>query len=177
MCVTLKKLAATSNNCGGNLAGLVAKLWVAKAEDVATIPAPAASPANQIVIASDITMQAGKVFQEWNFQKDTGKVYASSVGPEGSLSFENMVDFTFPRPTLDVLEQLFLNANTELIVIVKKRDGQVVIIGDLDNPAYFSEIKPDSGLKGSDPNNVPCKLKALAANGYKVYTGVIPVAA
>ncbi|KOY86014.1 hypothetical protein AD998_07540 [bacterium 336/3] len=175
MCVLLKKLAAEANNCADKIGGLVAKFWVAKAEDVESIPAPA--PANQKVITDDIVMKAGKTFTEWNFQKDTGKVYSSSVGAEGSLSFEDMIDFIFPTATKDALEQTFFNANTELIAIVKKRNGQTVIVGSLDLPAYFSEIKADGGLKGADPDNIACKLKALSGKGYKIYEGVIPLAA
>ena len=173
MCVDLKNLSATTNNCGGNLGGLLSKIFVAKADDIESIPEPAASPANQKVIAADIVMKTGKVFREWNFQKDTGKADSNSVGNTGSKSFEDFVEGIMPRQARDVMEQLFHNINTEFVVIARTRNGDNILIGDLDNPAYFEEVKATTGLKGSDPANVMFKFKAESKNGYKFYDGAI----
>jgi hypothetical protein len=177
MCVDLKKLTAVSNNCGGNLGGVVSKVLVAKLEDIESIPSPAVVPANQKVVVGDIVMKPGKFFYEWNFQKNTGQLDSNSVGTVGSKSFEDMFEAIMPRQTLDNMEQLFHNINTEFVVIAKDNNGRQVIIGGLDQPAQFEEIKATTGKQGSDAANLMFKFKAISNNGFKYYTGVVPVAA
>lgn len=165
-------LSALPANCGaGNAPGLVA-LYVAKAEDVASIPAPGAGTHT---VDTDITMEATKLFYKWEFSPGTGKVTMPLEGEIDNKSFGVVAAFQLAKERDEVLYEFAQNVSTPLIAIAETNNGNFFLIGDLKRPAYFNLADYDGGAKGGDPNMMNCEIKQ-ALNGPQpalLYTGTI----
>jgi len=149
--------------------GLSTCLYLAEATWLTSIPA---RTANTNTIATDITMDSGKVFIPWYIGEDESLFSAKPLGAQGALSYENSLTVFIPGHR-DLIEA-FLNdnVNNEFIIIAPDREGNLRLIGQAYSPAF---IVADSleVVNGNEKQGVTMMFKArgkVAAN----YTGAIP---
>lgn len=155
--------------------GGVSKVWYAFIDDVATFPS-LADPGTAITLASlveyidPITMKSGKQFQPLYCTLETGELKSQMVGQRDGHGFENSGMISFPGNTSDFLGFKAYAANTQLIIIVKEKNGVLRVLGDLDNPAEMEVVDDSSGAKIADPRASKVTMKASGSTPPPVYT-------
>lgn len=155
--------------------GGISKIYYALKEDVATFPT-LADPETATTLASlveyddAITMKTGKQFQPLYCTLETGELKVQMVGPRDGHGFESSGMGSFPGNTSDYLGLVAYGANTEMIFLVKEKNGKVRVVGDLDNPAEIDTVDNTSGVKISDARASKFTFKASSSTPAPVYT-------
>lgn len=166
------------NACGStNVPGLAVRTWWVQKDDVDVFPDRkiAGPQGDTVVLDGDITLVALKAFKEIDLVTDSGEIKSTMVGPVGSRSFENTLDFIIPKLTPETAEFHECNANQCLVVIVKQKDGNFRVLGSPDSPAFFETQDGASGKTSGDTSGFTDQLKDTTGLVAPFYEGIIDI--
>ena len=150
--------------------GLATCLYIAEASWLTSIPA---RTANTNTIATDITMDSGKVFISWYIGEDESVFSSSAIGAQGALSHENALTVFIPGHRDLVEAFLNNNINNEFVIIAPDREGNLRVIGESYSPAFVVSDSLEV-INSNEKEGYTFMFKArgkIAAN----YTGAIPL--
>lgn len=130
-----------SNNDGG----FNSTLYVALADDIATMPGKVAAPATNAdygsLEAGEITFKSTKNFAQIQVLPDSAGGEVAGEGSMGSVNFGGSPRFTIANLNADVLGFMRSIANKALVIGTVTPAGEKLVWGSLDAPAY---LMPDS---------------------------------
>jgi hypothetical protein len=121
-----------------NMGGTAQICYFAPVDDVLTWGAPAASPANQYVLATAHTMKTGKKFHKAYITLDTGDLEFGENGEMDGRSFKSTFKFFYPGASDDALQLANEIKNDKLIFLVELPDGKVFQLG---SSRFFCSVK------------------------------------
>lgn len=160
MC-TLQKLA---RKCGAkNPAGTKAIMYMIPAEEVLSMPTTLAdnggtAPGDTKIYDSawDLSLVTGEgYFRAFDIITDSGQVTFNMIGEVGGRSFENGIAFMLAGTDAENREFADCAANGCWIVMIQTRGSDnPIVVGYLDDPAYFKEISGDTGKVAGDKAGV-----------------------
>jgi len=163
-------LADITRNCAtSNAKGLKGTIYIAKVEDVATIPD---AGAGTHTVSTNITMDGTEVFHSWPISKEVDKnTYESnSEGDRDSNNFVTTLNAFIAK--LDATKTYILATSSngcEYIVLFEDKNGLVRIIGELEDGCTLkvNEKSADAGYE--------VEIRWDSALPPLYYTGTIPV--
>lgn len=173
MCVELVDIEA--EECGEAGGGAI-YVYVAYAKDIDVFPAFGASP-NDNVMSTNITMKATKYARLWVFDEDTCKLTFNTVGTQGALSVEAVLEFDLSKMTAAKSRVLDQSLNGRFVLFVKDGTGATNLIGDPKGRcARRQPATSETGTALADKNHDKIIFKCSVGTR-KYYTGVIPAEA
>lgn len=152
----------------GPLPGGAVDLYLILAEDVDNIPA-----AVDGAITTDITVKAGSSFKRFEFAPGTCKVSHPSVGEDGSISAESLVDFIVGNDDAAALSMFNEMMNGRFIAIVDQASGVKRLVGTKRAPAILRAVGYDGGADQPDRNATTFQLKSRDGRISPEYQGVV----
>jgi hypothetical protein len=171
-----------------NLAGLVDKIYIIPAEDIATLPA-LASATSLKTAAADITCKTGKKFSQLYITDETGKIETKSVGERDGKGRESVLSGRYPALGAELEDFIRACQNTPSVIIYRlARNGKLYLLGisqldiastalSLTIPVYFEAGDASSGEKRADQNGALLSWKFSAGHGPIEYAGTVPLVA
>lgn len=165
-------LVAISEVCGANPGGIKPFSYVARKVDVDAIPA-----ATDLVVSTDITMEATKTFVKWDLDvNNPGKLEITTEGEGGNLSYKATYTTKIPRNSPAVEAALHKGVGQQAIVIAPDNAGNLRILGNLEKGCFMT-IKGDTGDKPTTfaGKEVVFMIDGLTEPPY-FYTGDVPLA-
>lgn len=178
-CVTLASISPAANCLDiDNRAGVVNRILLAYAEDVAVYPQlPSASAEAEMTLEEagkwkgEIAMKEGKSMVELHFTDQTGTIAITDQGEVGGESF--LYELTLVRAKINAQMAGFENAvkGRGLVIIAEDRNGIKYLMGDSLCPAY--KVAGDGSTTGAtttDRNQTTLKF-SYACPRKLVYDG------
>lgn len=168
MCITtITKL----RNCGANPGGMRPKVYIARKQDVLTIPTPSADN----VVDTDITFDVGGGFAVWEADQDNVKIDINSIGEGGSKAFQTTVEMHLSGFDEAFEHHLTQQLNGEFIALVQDRKDKYRIVGSLEEGAFFTSdgMVGTSGMTIEEKNGNTLKLTYNDSKRPYFYTGTI----
>ena len=174
MACTIADIEGIGATCETNAPGLVEAYW-ALLQDVSTIPAP---DPDTNTISSDITMAATKTFFTVGFSRNKGEFRYDIQGEIDARSWFHEIELFLAKQRDSVVHQLFNVTNADLIFIVKDKNGQQWLLGDLENPMNLNTAPGTTGKGGTDVNGTTAtwRVDTIPHTPY-LYDGVVPLVA
>ena len=148
-------LADIAKECGGgNSPGLKQKVYLACVDEITTIPAPDAS---SHLISTDLTMRAADAgppeitagtFKEFAISRGNSSLGSEPQGEDENVS--NLVTMNFFISKQTATKAYILNAlhGGEFIFIAPDRNGQLRLIGELDNGCLVRVTEQTNDVNG-----------------------------
>jgi hypothetical protein len=160
-------------NCGPNAPGVTELYWAA-AEDIDTIPAVGTGT---LVISTNITMEATKVFHPLVAVREETFLDEEMLGTTDSLHFKQMITLKVKGMTAAVDLALQKAAGAKCVIIAKFPDGTMRIIGNKTNYAEVMTMKGTTGKLGStDKKGTDITIQSIGhITKAPYYTGTIPL--
>ena len=173
MCVELENI--TAEECG-EAGGGVTYLYLLYAKDIETFPAFDAAPADN-VMTTNIIPKTGKYAKRWEFDEDTCKIDFPSVGTQGALSLEAIIELDLSKMTPAKSRLLDSSLNGKFILFVKDGTNSLpYLIGDPNGrTARRQPSTSSSGTALADKNHDKVIFKCSIGKR-KYYGGTIPLA-
>src|SRR4051812_2672665 len=125
-------LTAISKICGSNPGGVKTTIYLARVEDIASIPAATAG-----VISGDIVMKATKSMVPWAIESDSGNVLIETEGTVSSPSLKASAVFKIARNNALNDTTIASSLGQELVVLIPKNSGKMQVIGALDKGCWL----------------------------------------
>lgn len=153
----------------GNMGGLPQKIYLVRSEAIQSIPAP---PAGSSTITDPIVFvdAATEVFATIYITKKTGNYKHEQQGASDGYSFKETIVFGVPTLNDKVVTMCNDLCNENLIAVAPDRNGQLHLVGSIDEPAEMEANTGDTGTDGSTPKMATFtitaetpKLRMLAA--------------
>jgi hypothetical protein len=138
-----------------NIPGTSLEILYAQFDDIdlATfpeLPAVKATDSDYTTIATDFTMQVGKVFSKLSVSVKTGQITAEKVGPYDSENYVSKFECEHPGIGDEIEAFLQKAANNNLVVIVTELDGTVRQFGSKNRPCRIEAVAIDHGKDSGD---------------------------
>lgn len=124
-------------------------------------------------IADAHTFDSDKGFTPLTILPDTGGIDDESAGEKGNMSFSNGFKGTIAGVTAKNIGFSRWGMNRPMVILVPDKQGNHRQIGSALSPAYFTEIKPTSGIKSGDVNGIPFVVSTTQVTPAPFYTGAI----
>jgi hypothetical protein len=137
-------LAGVSKQCGPNPGGVKTTIYLARVEDIASIPTAVAG-----VISGDIVMKATKAMVPWAIELDSGNVSIETEGSVSSPSLKASAVFKIARNNAVNDTTIAGSLGQDLVVLIPKNSGKMQVIGSLDKGCWLG-MKQGDGLKSAD---------------------------
>lgn len=170
MAITLTDLVSSPGpNPGGGV-----NLYLIDVANVTAIPDPDPSSKS---IDTDITVEVGTGFKKFEFAPGTCRLSNPTVGEDGSISFDTLIDVIIDgddAERLDLFEQM---VNGRFIALFDPASTNMKVVGTLRAPLLLRQANYDSGADNPDRNAVTFQFKSRVGHLPKVYTGAIPTGA
>lgn len=159
--------------CGPNAPGVTELYWAA-VEDIDTIPAVGVGT---LVVSTNITMEATKVFHPLVTIKEETFVDEEMIGSTDSLHFRQMITAKVKGITPAVELALQKAAGAKCVIIAKFPDGTMRIIGNKTCYAEVMTMKSTTGKLGStDKKGTDITIQSIGhITKAPFYTGTIPL--
>jgi hypothetical protein len=164
-------ISCSTNNCVGG----ISNLYLANESDVVSW-----TPGTTGVYTA-VVMDGGALFYEFGFQDFTGEFRENGAPTENGCAqvITQEIEATFPCNTVAVrnaLEELFSSVCCGVIAIVKKFDGTMWVVGELDKRHLkFLSSTGTSGKALSDSQQTTLVLQALTTELAHQFTGTVPL--
>jgi hypothetical protein len=132
-------LGAIARQCGGgNAARINSKIYVACVDDITTIPA---RDTDTHVISTDITMEATKVFFEWNLAKTENGYRAEPEGDTEFVTINHTLTGLVPKlsPAITYIFNGLIGG--EFVVIFQDKNDQQRILGNLSDACIIRVVE------------------------------------
>jgi hypothetical protein len=160
-----------ANNDGG----LKRTVFLADADLIDSIPAPAAAPANYgevVTISADIIHKSGGCFHKIETFVEHNQLDMALVGSKGSLSEKYTV--TLDRDNIDAstLGWIRSNRNAPFVLIIGLLDGKFLMLGDKDLPVALINSEGTTGRLVEDDKHIPLIFEAVGQTAF-YYEGEI----
>lgn len=162
-----------------NMPGLGRIHYYTYLNDVLSIPKPlgfdlATSLEEMSVISSSIEMKPGKYMHPIYCTAETGGLKGESQGERDCKSVKRTATIHFPQLTAEVMGLSAAIINSDMLVLVKDRDGRFRMLGSEDYPA---EIAPsdDTGTSSTDKKGIDFVISDVGAGPAPIYEGDIPL--
>lgn len=171
-------IQSSIHNCGDkNPAGIQTRLYLVCACDIDVWPDRLATTGlgDSITLDGDITLKATKVWAEFDIITKTGEVKNTAIGPDGSKSFEQTLDFKKANIGVGVEEWFNDNINMCAIAVFVDKLGVKRVMGAPGSPVKFESTEGTLGMGPDTGREWTGQLKAHTGEVTLVYTGLLPI--
>jgi hypothetical protein len=124
-------------------------------------------------ISAVISFNVGGRFAKIQAMVDENELESKLVGKKGNKKWQTMADLFIPGTSPKQLGFMDGYKNEPMVFVVKNRDGDTLIIGTKNNPAYIEDASYKSGKAGED--NVGTTLKISANSKVYFYSAAIQI--
>ena len=165
-----------------NTSGLAVDIYVAKIDDILTLPEPVLNDstgsgkfADLVTISGDIQMKPGKYFRKIQAIIETAKLDGTLQGEMDGKSSLNRLDFTLAGNKADALGFQQWAKNGSLVFIVQDQDGKKRILGHRAYPAKFVEGVGTTGAASTERKQITFAFQSVRKGAAPYFTGRVLV--
>jgi hypothetical protein len=142
-------------------------LLVARWRDIAYMPS---RNARGVLISEDIVFKAGKSFVELYATRDKIKIDSTGEGDLDQEGAKKVVEGMHPGLYQEVLEFAEDNKHEDLVILVRRCDGDTILLGDCGNPM---RMKHNHNSDNTKKDNTFTFTSVSASKTLAIYTGAI----
>lgn len=171
-------ISSLIKSCGnGAVPGTKERMYFIQKGDITTFATASASAeyGDDKILDQDFTLGVTAAWKELDILVNTGDVIDAIQGEVGGQFIRNSFVFFVPeysKGARKLVDDMLANSGC-LIFLVPGKDGNVNVVGNLENPCYIEELT--AGIGGPETTRVGTAYRVYADTGYSspIYTGAI----